>query len=257
MASSKYTIPQRLRRFVSSGWNKFIIGREKHRTVVREGITYQIPYVGVIAKSLIHNRLHDVSQWSYLHDQVQLAGSELFIDIGAHFGTFSLRMASTGLVKKVYAVEGARETFRMLCNHIQLNDFGKQIIAINAVAHHRNEDVLFYEDNFVALSGWSGTAKSHSNHIIAQASIHAEAPSKIRGIPIDQLFSFRDRTIAVKIDVEGHELNVLQGGKELFRHNRVFLQIEIWPWNSHTLNWLYENGFKIVNRIDDDYFLVN
>ncbi len=255
MASSKYTIPQRLRRIFSSGWNKFIIGREKHRTVVREGITYQIPYVGNIAKSLIDNRLHEVSQWSYLRDQVQIAGSELFIDIGAHFGTYSLRMASAGLVQKVYAVEGARETFNMLCNHIQLNNFGQQVIAINAVAHDRDETILFYDNQFSALNGWSGTDKSHSS--AAHAVKQAGTPNKIKGVTLDKLCSFRERKIAIKIDVEGHELNVLKGATELLRNNRIFLQIEVWPWNSHNLNWLHENGFKILHRIDDDYFLVN
>ncbi len=254
MVSSKHTVLQRLRRTLSSGWHK-LTGRKRIRTVVREGVKYQIPYVGDIAKRLLDKRLHEVAQWSYLHSQTELAGSELFIDVGAHFGTYSLRMASSGNVQKVYAVEGALEAFRMLCNHIQINNFENKITAINAVAHNRNEMLLFYENQLTALYGWSGTEKSHSR--LGNAELQAGARQQVKAVTIDHLFSFRDRKIAVKIDVEGHELNVLQGAKELFRHNRIFLQIEIWPWNSCNLNWLCENGFKIVHRIDDDYFLHN
>ncbi len=254
MGSIRNKILQRLRRVCVGGWHKFIIGRKRHSTVVRDGVTYQVPYIG-IGKGLICNRLHEVAQWSFLHDQVKIAGSEVFLDIGAHIGTYALRMASAGLCEMVYAVEGSQEAFRMLSNHIELNNFGKHMVGINAVAHDRNETIIFYDNHSTALTGWSGTEKSHSRH--ENRTKQEGKPHKIQGVPLDQIFSFRERKLAIKIDVEGHELNVLQGAIQLLTHNSVFLQIEIWPWNSSNLNWLYEHGFKLLNRIEDDYFMVN
>ncbi len=213
-----------------------------------------MPYIG-LGKGLICDRLHEDAQWSYLHDQVKNAGSEVFIDIGANIGIYSLRMAASGLVEKVFAVEGSQRAFRMLCNHIELNNFGKHMFGINAVAHDRNEAMTFYDNYSTALTGLSGTEKSHSRR--ENLSTQSATPHKVQGVTLDHLFLIRGRKLAIKIDVEGHELNVLRGATKLLTHNSVFLQIEIWPWNSNNLNWLFEHGFKLLNRIEDDYFMVN
>ncbi len=253
--TSKYSVAMRLRRILSSGWHKFIVGREKLRTVVRDGAKYQVPYIGRIAKDIIDNRPYEVAQWSFLRDQVQQGGHELFIDIGAHFGIYSLRMALAGLVDKVYAIEGSRQIFPMLKNHIEINNLSKHIVPFNEVAHAKDEIIMYYDSHINALSGWSGTENSLPSMAVNLNQVGQS--HKARGIPLDKLFTFRNEKLVLKIDVEGHELNVLNGAIKLLTLNNVLLQIEILPRNAANVNWLFRNGFELVNRIDSDFYFIN
>ncbi|MDA9638435.1 hypothetical protein N9S91_05465, partial [Candidatus Pelagibacter sp.] len=57
------------------------------------------------------------------------------------------------------------------------------------------------------------------------------------------------------IDVEGHEIFTLDGLKEIFKNNKIFLQIEILPNNfTKTNKWLSNFGFKKINKINADYY---
>ena len=75
----------------------------------------------------------------------------------------------------------------------------------------------------------------------------------------------KNNIIAIKIDVEGFELSVLQGITNLIKNNRIFLQIEIFDWEfSKTSSFLKEHNFKLLERgtythqeTVKDYFYIN
>ena len=70
--------------------------------------------------------------------------------------------------------------------------------------------------------------------------------------------SIKKKTICLKIDVEGHEVFVLNGLKKIFKNNKIFLQIEILPNNFIKTNrWLNDFGFKKINKINADYYFIN
>ena len=51
---------------------------------------------------------------------------------------------------------------------------------------------------------------------------------------------------------------VLQGAIKLIKNNNIFLQIEIFDSRKKIiLDYLIENGFKLKNNINKDYFLSN
>ncbi len=71
----------------------------------------------------------------------------------------------------------------------------------------------------------------------------------------DDKFKYKRKTICLKIDVEGHEIFVLDGLKNIFKNNKIFLQIEILPNNFIKTNkWLSNFGFKKINKINADYY---
>ena len=74
-----------------------------------------------------------------------------------------------------------------------------------------------------------------------------------------------NKTIAIKVDVEGLELLVLQGLVNLIKNNRIFLQIEIFDQEFvKTSSFLEEHNFKLIEKgtfthqdTVKDYFYIN
>jgi hypothetical protein len=58
------------------------------------------------------------------------------------------------------------------------------------------------------------------------STIRPDGTHRVRVTPLDRTFKLRGETIAVKIDVEGHEQSVLEGAKSLFSDNCGFAMIE-------------------------------
>ena len=76
----------------------------------------------------------------------------------------------------------------------------------------------------------------------------------------DEFIKLKNETIAIKIDVEGHEINVLEGLKNILKRNKVILQVEIYEKNfeivnNRILSFGYKPIFKVRER--SNYFYIN
>ncbi len=79
----------------------------------------------------------------------------------------------------------------------------------------------------------------------------------------DDQIKINKKIISLKVDVEGSEIDVLNGLKNLLKKNKVFLQIEIFDKNYQKVNnFLKINNFKLDNKITSnsnytDYYYKN
>ena len=63
------------------------------------------------------------------------------------------------------------------------------------------------------------------------------------------------KIICLKIDVEGHEIFVLDGLSRLFKNNKIFLQIEILPSNyNKVIKKLKHFDLKKINQINANFY---
>lgn len=143
---------------------------------------------------------------------------DVFVDIGANIGVFSLmaakRLGDDGMV---HAFEPVSQSFERLKANLALNPH------LRIVAHR------------VGLSDHGGTATIyvplHNN--LGMASLHPfDDPAKTESIALSTL----DEQVAVlglaridivKIDVEGHELSVLKGGRQSLERFRPVVASEL------------------------------
>jgi FkbM family methyltransferase len=68
-----------------------------------------------------------------------------------------------------------------------------------------------------------------------------------------------DNISLIKIDVEGYELEVFEGGQETIQRNRPVILIEIWKkYNEKYFSWIHQHfPFYRIDYIDgDDYILI-
>ncbi|HYF03213.1 MAG TPA: FkbM family methyltransferase [Patescibacteria group bacterium] len=162
----------------------------------------------------------------------------IFLDIGAHIGKWSIVAGRTA--KKAYAFEPTPEPYKYLLQNISLNGLTGKVVPVNkGVSSSRGE--MTFEI--------SPTNSSMSK--IVQAS--TDAPTLT--IPTTSIDEFlKEENIAfsdielVKIDVEGHEFEVLKGMKHLLQQaKRIRIICEILPEQvekAEIIRWMESLHFK-------------
>ena len=142
-----------------------------------------------------------------------LSKGDLFLDIGANIGGYSIWAAELGA--DVIALEPAEDTFRILTDNIELNDY--PITAIQAAA-----------------GATCGTANFTTGHD-ALNRLSPQGAAEVKVVTIDSVIG--DRVVSgMKIDVEGFEMDVLRGSQRALHERRIkMIQME---WNHECMRSL-------------------
>ena len=148
-------------------------------------------------------------------------------DVGAHFGFFSLAAAlRVGDGGRVFSFEPSPETAPTLRNNILLNRWDNRVEVVEAAVSATHGLVSFY------TYGKSMAASLNRKNVEV---LNPERPPtalevKVPSVTLDQFCRSRGVTLDVlKIDVEGAELLVLQGARELLLRDRPLILCEIHP----------------------------
>jgi FkbM family methyltransferase len=164
---------------------------------------------------------------SYEKETVDLFGAIVrpgmtAVDIGAHVGFFTKHLSKlTGPTGKVIAFEAHPETYQILVRNCRKL---VNVSTVNAAVTDTDGEVTLYD------SGGS----TGSNSLIASRSDYAGS-NTVRAVRLDDFLAGSNVDV-VKIDVEGAELEVLQGMREtLARSSDVSIVIEFFPpvWADH------------------------
>jgi FkbM family methyltransferase len=145
---------------------------------------------------------------------LQCSDRMFLLDIGAHFGVFSLAAAHFG--GKAVAVDPSPIATRMIARQSALNGLSDSIRIIQA-----------------AVSDESGAVDMVSSGVFSDGYfkiIEGRAKSDLtrtRAVTIDQLVSQYGAPTHIKIDVEGQESAVLRGGREALDQFSPILFLEL------------------------------
>ena len=91
--------------------------------------------------------------------------------------------------------------------------------------------------------------------------IKNDGSQKIKVDKLDNVIKLYEEYCVLKIDVEGHELEVLKGGELFLKNNFCLIQVELWNKNSFSKfnkimnDWGYSNMFHIDNT--ENYYFSN
>ena len=177
---------------------------------------------------------------------------DYFFDIGAYIGYYSLSLCK--LVNSTAAFEPNQQNFQRLSKNVEINNF-------NISCHN-----LGCSDSKDKLKLWYTDKNKRGGSSILQDSdkeINKYDKSKllfeeIETDKLDNLYPLKNKKIFFKIDVERHELNVLKGASDILSNNKCYLQIEIFPHlQDEILSFLNKNQFKLLHRINNDFYLKN
>jgi FkbM family methyltransferase len=157
-------------------------------------------------------------QSSLLRDEISvlsnlatlLRSGDSFVDIGANVGLFSSYLSRYKNILadiKIYAFEAHPNTYLRLEKNSSMHGFLAQNIGISD-----QEKTMSFVDG--AVSHVFTTVENATDYNIASEIIDVKCRR------LDQL-DIHGKSLILKIDVEGQELNVLRGASELFQQQRV------------------------------------
>jgi len=146
-------------------------------------------------------------------------GSELVVvDVGANTGGWTLLFATLPNVRKVYSFEPVPMMFEILQKNIQLNEFGKKVVPICKAASNRVGEIQFSLTEDPAFS--HGGQKTLRTHIVGGVEVvlkhkHISVPTTT----LDTILQHESHLHAIKIDIEGGELQAIQGAEKVLRQH--------------------------------------
>ena len=195
----------------------------------------------------------------YEKDQLDFVKKEMlnqkydyFFDIGAYIGYYSLSLCK--LVTKTAAFEPNQQNFQRLNKNVEINNFDIRCYNLGCSDSKKKIKLWFTDKNKKGGSSILQETDKEFNKYDKTKLIFEE----IETDKLDNLYSLKNKKIFFKIDVERHELNVLEGALNILLNNQCFLQIEIFPHlQDEILSFLNNKHFKLLHRINNDFYLKN
>jgi FkbM family methyltransferase len=181
-----------------------------------------------------------------------LSEGDIYWDIGANIGLHALLAAAlVGKDGQVLSIEPHPNTFALLRENIEINGLNNRVELIQAAAadNHGSTRMFEYYEQHSAMSGFQVSDKSVRENGAQVTQI--EVPI----VALDVLIHEKGvRPDVVKIDVEGFEMDVLQGTKGLLEsdHDVAFIV----EYNSDLLSSLHSpaTAKAILNLFADNGF---
>ena len=160
-----------------------------------------------------------------------LPDNAVILDIGSH----SVYWAIERNAKKVYAFEPLKSTYEILARNIKLNSLNKTVIPYN---------IGFYSEKTNAV------VRCYNLQNIGNTSFLPKSDGRFKLITLDSM-SFNEKIDLIKIDVEGAEVEVLNGGIKTINKHKPVIVIETYNHKSEVDEILQKSGYTQIDTIRD------
>jgi len=168
------------------------------------------------------------------------------IDIGSCIGNHTLFFSQ--IAKNVYSFEPIITNFLMQHKNLVLNDI-KNVNLFNCALGEKNKIANIKDNRDTKIKTIYTTAGLHSESVFNWGSSHISDEKTGTKCIVKCLDDFNIEDVSIiKIDVEGYELNVLQGAKKTLKKYMPDLYIEITNKKQLTdiLKFLAPIGYKTI-----------
>ncbi len=166
---------------------------------------------------------------------------DLVLDIGAHVGLFSVvtaRLVGTG--GRVFSFEPTAGTREILERTVQLNGLGDRIEVRSEAVTRSSGTATFFE---------TGDPGSNANSLVASTNRHRHQ-IRVETTSIDDFANSRSIGVnCIKIDAEGNELAVLQGGEQILREQQPAIALALHPSALNAAGGSLEEIWALLEKV--------
>lgn len=208
------------------------------KVVRRYGVLLLVNRLNYVDRQIAFYGDFERAQITRLLSEITRRGCDLFIDIGANIGLYTVLVAKCGI--RVIAFEpDARNVVQLRAN-----------LLINNLTSPVDIHELGVSDRSATLP-FAMASATHTG----QSRIDPAGTGSIAVVALDDLFACSDQRIVLKIDIERHESAAIAGMAKLLTRNHCFLQIESFPEERDRLDaQLGALGYHRLDSIAGDHF---
>ena len=168
-----------------------------------------------------------------------LPDNAVILDIGANIGSHTIYWALERNAQKIYSFEPYEQTFDILTINIALNNL---------------KDIVILSNKGLSNELCKTNVKSFWKNNVGGTSFIKNNEGSYEFVPLDSV-DIPEKIDLIKIDVEGHELEVLEGARNTLYNNKPVLVIETFNKKEEVTNILSSLGYNLIDTIreGEDY----
>jgi FkbM family methyltransferase len=177
----------------------------------------------------------------------------VFVDIGANIGFYSVIMSSELEALTIYAYEPMPQAYKELQENLALNALSdRSLVRKVALSSQVGEAEMLVVSNLSGANAIRDTSYNKENSSL-----------KTERVPIstlDEELSLTGQNVSMKIDVEGHEAEVLRGGRRFLQENTCIIQFESLSKDSYhedCIDILTSLGYRELIAVGPDHYFSN
>lgn len=250
-ASKGLAVPNRLQRFVLK--SSFRLRRAlEPRVILADG-----DYRSVYKCETLLDAARPMSLWTKEEGTMRWISAEvragdIFMDVGANIGIYTLAAAHRlGPGGSVYAFEPHKPSALALMRNLALSELSDRVTVFSCALSDQPRILRF--NYFSLASGSSGSQLGHRRIAGEERDFAAVASEMLFATTVDRLIA--DELISppslVKIDVDGNELQILQGMRSLLigsrRPRSVQVELNVGEQTA-IIEFLNGCGYRLVER---------
>ncbi|MDC0353598.1 FkbM family methyltransferase [Candidatus Pelagibacter sp.] len=214
-----------------------------------------LDFLDPIDREMILYQEFEVLEFNFLIKQINENKINYFLDVGANCGYYSINISKKKSGINVLAFEPNEEAYFKFSKTLEKNPYLSKKIDLKKFGLSNKDSRLLMQSKIkFGYSQTGGSSVINKNKIDNGSTFFADF--KIG----DENIEITNQKIAIKIDVEGHEFNVLQGIKKILQKNKCIILIEIFDINFESVNnFLSSFGYKLFYDLKkrSNYFYKN
>lgn len=205
--------------------------------------------INLYKDSVLSKMIYDGFEQDELHFVAEiLTKGDVFIDIGSNVGLFSLIASRcVGNEGKIIAIEPAPITYGRLLENVLINGITNIDSRNIGLSNELGELTFYISDN--GFDAWNSFAPSVDSKLQKQIKVQTST------LEHELLNVDKENIKLIKIDVEGWEKFVLQGGEVFFKKYTPIVMVEFTDENTYNAGYSAHEIYDIMVQYGYEWYI--
>jgi FkbM family methyltransferase len=218
-------------------------------TTHAQGLKFIVGHQDLVDRRIAREGCWEADQLEFIAAQINEQRFDLFLDIGANVGFYSMLAASKGLAAEVIAFEPDPGNRARLERNLAANGLTDDIWVLPYALGDKAGEATLTEGN---------PFNRGESHLAQEKMPAGERTHQVLVKRFDDEFTVKKKRVYVKMDVEGYEFLTLKGMERTLKENSCFLQIEIFADDPEELKRRVTGlGYRFLGTVEFDQFFSN